>query len=172
VAGLFTVNAIVSACAPTVRVGPARQESPWTAYLGTPRHDAAARETLNDDPRPVWHVAVGRAIRGSPALGEAVVAALVIPDSFRVTREGRVIEKTPGYKKIAVRGVPGGGTVEEKLAQELVEALCLDDANLQALNELAGRCEHVYGPGRDIEWALADGKIYLLQCRAITIGGK
>jgi len=74
VAGLFTVNAIVSACAPTVRVGPARQESPWTAYLGTPRHDAAARETLNDDPRPVWHVAVGRAIRGSPALGEAVVA--------------------------------------------------------------------------------------------------
>jgi len=113
-----------------------------------------------------------RVIEASWGLGEAVVAALVIPDSFRVTREGRVIEKTPGYKKIAVRGVPGGGTVEEKLAQELVEALCLDDANLQALNELAGRCEHVYGPGRDIEWALADGKIYLLQCRAITIGGK
>jgi pyruvate,water dikinase len=113
-----------------------------------------------------------RVIEASWGLGEAVVAALVIPDSFRVTREGRVIEKTPGYKKIAVRGVPGGGTVEEKLAKELVEALCLDDGNLQSLNELAGRCEHVYGPGRDIEWALAGGKIYLLQCRAITIGGK
>ena len=73
-AGLFTVNAIVGSCAPTVRVGPARQESPWTAYLGTPRHDAAARETVNDDPRPVWHIGVGRAVRGSPALAEAVLA--------------------------------------------------------------------------------------------------
>lgn len=73
-AGLFTVNAIVAACAPTVRVGPARQESGWTAYLGGPRHDAAAAETLNPDPRPLWHVSMGRGVRGSPALGESVVA--------------------------------------------------------------------------------------------------
>ena len=59
---------------PTVRTGPARQEWPWTAYLGTARHDAAALETLNPDPRPLWHVAVGRAIRGSPAVAEGIVA--------------------------------------------------------------------------------------------------
>src|SRR5262249_20475488 len=28
----------------------------------------------------------------------------------------------------------------------------------------------VYGPRRDIEWAFQDGKLYLLQCRAITTG--
>jgi outer membrane protein assembly factor BamB len=74
VAGLFSVNAIAVACAPTVRVGPARQESSWTAYLGSQRHDAAARETLNPDPRPLWHVSMGRGVRGCPALGEAVLA--------------------------------------------------------------------------------------------------
>ena len=73
-AGLFSVNAIVAACVPVVKTGPARQESGWPAYLGSPRHDAAARETLNPDPRPLWHVSMGRGVRGSPALGEGIVA--------------------------------------------------------------------------------------------------
>src|SRR6185295_6584802 len=74
VAGLFSVNAIALACAPALKTGPARQESGWPAYLGNQRHDAAAHETLNPDPRPLWHVGMGRGVRGSPALGESVVA--------------------------------------------------------------------------------------------------
>jgi len=58
-----------------MKPGPARQESGWPAYLGNQRHDAGARETLNPDPRPLWHVTMGRGVRGSPALGESVVAA-------------------------------------------------------------------------------------------------
>jgi pyruvate,water dikinase len=112
-----------------------------------------------------------RVIEASWGLGEAVVAGLVIPDHFRMDRAGRVLERKPGYKQIAVRGVPGGGTVEEKLPRELVEKLCLDDEHLGALGHLATRCEEVYGPGRDIEWALASGTVYLLQCRAITKAG-
>ena len=72
-AALWAVNAM--ACAPVVRPGPAHQELAWPAYLGSPRHDAAAGETLNPDPRPLWRTNVGRAVRGSPALGEAVLAA-------------------------------------------------------------------------------------------------
>ena len=73
-AGLLSVNAILMACAPVVKSGPARQESGWLAYLGNPRHDAGAQETVNPDPRPLWRVGVGRGVRGSPALGESVVA--------------------------------------------------------------------------------------------------
>jgi outer membrane protein assembly factor BamB len=62
------------ACVPVVKPGPVRQELSWSAYLGNARHDAAAGETLNPDPRPLWHTDVGRAVRGSPALGEAVLA--------------------------------------------------------------------------------------------------
>ena len=36
---------------------------------------------------------------------------------------------------------------------------------------LADRCEHIYGSARDIEWAIASGTLYLLQCRAITKTG-
>ena len=46
----------------------------------------------------------------------------------------------------------------------------LDDDQLAQLNQLAVRCEEVYGKARDIEWAFADGTLYLLQCRAVTTG--
>ena len=84
---------------------------------------------------------------------------------------GQVLERAPGVKKIAIRTLPDGGTVEEEVAPELVERLCLDDAQLEELNALAGRCEEVYGPARDIEWAFAGGELYLLQCRAVTRAG-
>ena len=112
-----------------------------------------------------------RVIEASWGLGEAVVAGMVIPDNVRIDRSGQVLECTPGLKKIAVRTLPEGGTFEEKLSPELAEQLCLDDSQLEDLHQLATRCEEVYGPDRDIEWAFAGGQLYLLQCRAITRAG-
>jgi pyruvate,water dikinase len=109
-----------------------------------------------------------RLIEASWGLGEAVVAGQVIPDHFRVSRSGEVLERTAGAKTIAIRALPEGGTVEEQVAPDLVERLCLDDEQLGKLNGLADRCEQVYGPARDIEWAIKAGKLYLLQCRAVT----
>ena len=111
-------------------------------------------------------------IEAAWGLGEAVVAGRVIPDHFRVDRSGSVIERIPGLKKIAIRRRPEGGTVDEDLDVDRRERLCLDDAQVAELHRLALRCEEVYGPGRDIEWAFAEGQLYLLQCRAITrVGG-
>ncbi len=111
-----------------------------------------------------------RLIEASWGLGEAVVAGLVIPDHFRVDRAGQVLERKPGRKRIAVRGLPSGGTVEQKVVDAEVTQLCLDDAQLAALGELALQCEKIYGPRRDIEWAFQEGTLYLLQCRAVTTG--
>jgi phosphoenolpyruvate synthase/pyruvate phosphate dikinase len=112
-----------------------------------------------------------RMIEASWGLGEAVVAGQVIPDNFRIARSGEVLERTPGRKDVAIRRAPEGGTIEEQVAPELVEELCLDDDQLAEMNRLADRCEEVYGPGRDIEFAFADGQLYLLQCRAVTRAG-
>ena len=71
-----------------------------------------------------------RVIESSWGLGEAVVAGRVIPDNFRVDRAGKVLESTPGRKSIAFRSLPDGGTVEEEVAPELVERLCLDEDQL------------------------------------------
>jgi phosphoenolpyruvate synthase/pyruvate phosphate dikinase len=112
-----------------------------------------------------------RVIEASWGLGEAVVAGRVIPDHFRVDRAGVPLERTAGRKSIAYRSLPEGGTVEEDVAPDLIEQLCLDDEQLGALSRLADRCEQIYGPARDIEWAIADGTLFLLQCRAVTRAG-
>jgi pyruvate, water dikinase len=109
-----------------------------------------------------------RMIEASLGLGEAVVAGLVIPDSYRLDREGNALERRPGLKRIAIRRKEGGGTFEEEVPAAAAEQHCLGDDDLAALSGLARRCEEVYGPGRDIEWAIADGTLYLLQCRAVT----
>jgi phosphoenolpyruvate synthase/pyruvate phosphate dikinase len=112
-----------------------------------------------------------RVIEASWGLGEAVVAGLVIPDHFRIARSGEVLERTAGLKRIAIRKLPEGGTFEEQLPIDQAEGLCMNDAQLEELHQLAASCEEVYGPDRDIEWAFAEGRLYLLQCRAITRTG-
>lgn len=111
-----------------------------------------------------------RLIEASWGLGEAVVAGLVVPDHFRLDRGGQALERKAGRKRIAIRTLPSGGTFEEPVPPAQVQQLCLGDAELAALSELALKCEKVYGPRRDIEWAVEDGKLYLLQCRAVTTG--
>ena len=113
-----------------------------------------------------------RLIEGSWGLGEAVVNGLVVPDHFRLDRSGQVLERKAGRKRITIRALPNGGTFEQQVAPAQVTQLCLDDAQLAALGELALQCEKTYGPRRDIEWAYQDGTLYLLQCRAITTGKK
>ena len=109
-----------------------------------------------------------RLVEASWGLGEAVVAGRVIPDNFRVDRSGHVLQRTAGFKTVAIRSRPDGGTVDEEIPRDEAERLCLDDGQLAQLHRLAERCEEVYGPDRDVEWAFAGGQLYLLQCRAIT----
>jgi len=109
-----------------------------------------------------------RVIEAAWGLGEAVVAGLVIPDTYRIAHDGTVLERAPGLKRTAIRSKPDGGTYEEEIDSARAEALTLDDDQLAQLNALAAHCEDVYGNARDIEWAIADGTLYLLQCRAVT----
>src|SRR4051812_23155028 len=113
-----------------------------------------------------------RVIEASWGLGEAVVSGRVIPDNYRVAPSGEVLGRTTGVKKFAIRRGPDGGTVDVEMAPEDIERHSLSDAQLADLNALAARCEDVYGKGRDIEWAIADGQLYLLQCRPVTQVGK
>jgi pyruvate,water dikinase len=109
-----------------------------------------------------------RVIEASWGLGEAVVAGTVIPDNYALDGHGRLLRRTAGEKDVALRSTADGGTVEEPVAEDLVNAFCLDATMLAQLHELAARCESLFGKGLDIEWGFAAGVLHLLQCRAMT----
>jgi len=101
-------------------------------------------------------------------LGEGVVEGIVTPDRFRVRRDGTPLERVAGVKDLAVVRAPEGGTRQAAVDEDRARTLCLSDSELAELAQLGQRCEHVFGKGRDIEWAYADGALHLLQCRPIT----
>jgi pyruvate,water dikinase len=108
-------------------------------------------------------------VEASWGLGEAIVQGLVIPDRFRISRTGDVLESRAGVKETAVRRAPEGATRQEAVAPDLVDRLCLDATQLSALRDLADRCDDVFGAGpHDIEWAFEAQMLYLLQLRPVT----
>ncbi len=107
-------------------------------------------------------------IEASWGLGEAVVAGRVIPDHSASAATARCSSAagTQGRRvPLAARGRHRRGG---RCRPSSVERLCLDDGQLAELARSPSRCEEVYGQNRDIEWAFADGTLYLLQCRAVT----
>jgi pyruvate,water dikinase len=97
-------------------------------------------------------------------LGEAVVSGRVTPDRWRLDREnGSVVERHVSHKALEItKDGPRSVPVERQ------DAPCLDNARLTELAELGRRVEAYYGGPRDVEWAWADGRFWLLQARPIT----
>lgn len=101
-------------------------------------------------------------------LGEAVVGGLVTPDTYTLDKTGgRVIKSQLAEKQLMTVRVDGG-TVEVPVPAEKRSAPSLDDQALSELTRMGVQIEELFGTPMDIEWALAEGKVHLLQARPIT----
>ena len=108
-------------------------------------------------------------IDASYGLGEALVAGLVSPDLYKVDKRTRTITAAQiGDKALAIRPTAGGGTFQEQLSARERAARVLDDAQVLELAEWGARIEAHYGKPQDIEWAMAEGRFFILQARPIT----
>ena len=103
-------------------------------------------------------------------LGEAIVSGIVTPDNLWIDkRTGEVTTEYISEKEtMVVRLSERGGTKEEPVPEALREAPVLTDAERNRLVELARKIEDFYKQPEDIEWAIVDGQVYLLQSRPIT----
>jgi pyruvate,water dikinase len=106
-------------------------------------------------------------IESAWGLGELVVSGRISPDRFHVNRETLAVVREEITKKhlcVAADGV-------RDVAPHLRSLPSLDPDQLRQLAELGLRVEQYYGAPRDIEWAIADGKLWLLQARPMTTAG-
>jgi pyruvate,water dikinase len=109
-----------------------------------------------------------RVIEAAWGLGEAVVSGAVVPDRFTLDARGTVIDTVRGHKDIQFLYAEDG-VIEVPVEPALQQRACLTSAQLARLYELAERCQRVWGPALDLEWAVdGDGTLHLLQSRPIT----
>ncbi|MET8764597.1 rifamycin-inactivating phosphotransferase [Lentzea sp. NPDC004782] len=100
-------------------------------------------------------------------LGEALVSGLVSPDVYRV-RDGEIVERAVGAKKLAVRALPSGGTEEQSVDPAQQGQAALTDDEVLRLAALGRRIEQHFGRPQDVEWCLDDDGFHVVQSRAIT----
>jgi len=104
-------------------------------------------------------------VEASWGLGEVVVSGRVTPDRFQLDRDtGAVLDRQLGAKDVRVTAAG-----EEPVPDADRGRFCLSDSELSQLLDLGRRVEAFDGEARDIEWAVAGGRVYLLQSRPITV---
>src|SRR6056297_2853294 len=109
-------------------------------------------------------------IEAAWGLGEAVVSGSVSPDNYVIDRETAEVETvTVADKKVMMlKDAETGETVEREVPEERREAKVLDERDVERLVELGERVEDHYETPQDVEWAVVDGEVFMLQSRPIT----
>lgn len=106
-------------------------------------------------------------INASYGLGEAVVSGLVSPDEYICSRDGQLQKAIIGAKEQQII-YDKQGTKTESVQDELRSRQVLDKLQIEKLARLALEIETHYGHPMDIEWAVKDNALYILQARSIT----
>ncbi|HES76906.1 MAG TPA: phosphoenolpyruvate synthase, partial [bacterium] len=112
-------------------------------------------------------VAVVSAVHG---LGTALVGGEADADTWRVDEAGSIIEFSPADMHIAHRC---DAEASDGLRVETLSGVGapLSDAQVREVATLARAASRYFERPQDIEWAMADGRLYLLQSRPITALG-
>ena len=108
-------------------------------------------------------------VNAALGLGEGVVAGLVPTDSFTLSKaHGEVVAQDLATKEVMVDMADDGGSRQVPVQEEDRTKPALNRQHLGVLSELASRVSRVFGGHQDIEFAVQDGQLWLLQSRPIT----
>jgi pyruvate,water dikinase len=101
-------------------------------------------------------------------LGEAVVSGEVTPDHYVLKRDGSVKKAHIHVQPYAIVSRPEGGVAERELSPEEGGAQKAGDDLLAELARIGEALEQRLGMPQDIEWAVQDGDLFVLQARPVT----
>lgn len=101
-------------------------------------------------------------------LGEAVVSGEVTPDHYVLKRDGTVKRMRVHLQPYAIVSQPEGGVATRHLDPDEGGARKIPDDLLAELARVGDDLERRLGGPQDIEWAVQDGRIFVLQARPVT----
>ena len=105
------------------------------------------------------------AVRG---LGEGVVSGQLTPDHFVLARDGRVKRTKLSPQPYKIVAGPEGGTREVALGPEEGAGAAVTEEQLARLAQVGLELEERLGGPQDIEWAIQDDELFVLQSRPVT----
>ncbi len=107
-------------------------------------------------------------INAAWGLGEAIVSGRVTPDTIVVNKQTNAIASQEIASKDVMTVRLNLGTREEVVPAGKRKRAALEPAQAAELARLGMKIEQLYGQPMDIEWAMCDGRIFILQARPVT----
>jgi phosphoenolpyruvate synthase/pyruvate phosphate dikinase len=108
-------------------------------------------------------------VEANYGLGETVVDGSVTPDSFTVSTDMRILERSVGSKEQKVVTTTHEARVRRVSTSPLERsASVLADSAAIEIADLTMKLEKEFGNPVDVEWALTGDEIHVLQARPIT----
>jgi len=107
-------------------------------------------------------------INASYGLGESVVSGRVTADSYVCTKDGCIKNTQIGSKETEIIYDGNGGNKEQTVSDERRKNQAITDEQIVRLCKAGQTIEKHYRMPMDIEWAILNNEIYILQARAIT----
>ena len=109
-------------------------------------------------------------IEASYGLNMGVVDGSVSADRYSVNPDTKKISITVAQKKIKYSlGHKSFELQIENVENKIQQVPCLSNDEIYKLTETARQIENIFGFPCDIEWTIAEDKIYILQCRPIIL---
>ncbi|MBI4151846.1 phosphoenolpyruvate synthase [Candidatus Woesearchaeota archaeon] len=102
-------------------------------------------------------------------LGELIVGGEITPDMYLIDKKKREIKKIDVRKKtIGLFRNENGENERQEIPVEEQSRQVLNDAQIKELARLGAKLEEHYQLPQDVEWAVEQNRIYLVQTRAVT----
>ncbi len=102
-------------------------------------------------------------------VGEGLVSGALDADSFWLdAKSGNLLKEEIVEKKEMMKKSSSGHCDMKTVAESLINKASLSPEELRGLYRLGNSIQEQYHRPQDIEWAIENGKIYLLQTRPVT----
>lgn len=102
-------------------------------------------------------------------VGEGLVSGALDADSFWLdAKEGKLLREELVEKKEMLKKSSSGHCETKNVPAALVNTASLSAEELHSLYKLGSKIQEQYHRPQDIEWAIENGKVYVLQTRPVT----
>ena len=101
-------------------------------------------------------------------LGEMIVQGSVTPDHYEIDKRSLSITNKQIARQDQMMIKVGKHTKETKVPSNIANKQKIGNGLIEELARIGKKIEHHYFFPQDIEWAVEDGKIYIVQTRPIT----
>lgn len=174
--GLDEVLAALRRCAASPRTDRARSYRAHLDLDDQPAIPVLVQELIEADHAGVLFTRDPRTgadaivINASWGLGESVVAGTVVPDEVIVTPPADTVRVTVGTKQTRL-DLGEHGLVRSPVPGPDRARRCVTPDEVPTLVGFGRRCEDLFGRAQDVEWAVRDEQVWLLQARPVTALG-